>query len=495
MIPFPRITKLIDSSKENITSLEFENNDIINISIGDLEVLRFENMSTFNMNDKTSTYNYIKSRNYETENDHIKYCENCTCMINSSYYLVLRTEFGTFDTPLEKKNFFYENKNLKNFDTVDGEIEMSNFSIPFDFDGNKFLFLDYNSPEERRLCIHYTLTKEDNFEKIIQSNCGHISQMKLLPNDRLFLCMNNNECEIHKISDDFPILEKWVHNGKEVISSSVYISGKKLSKSWKKHLFKKSEKNIIKQKKGNGLNDNTIANLSNNLRNFSNTVGREMISSSEKESDNNVNYNYTESVPERKNNRNSIIHSSTPSLNNSSRREINLTSENKTYVYKKSNNASRRKKSSKSGSGIEIYDKREANNVTYEILTKKKKNNNLNPNTLIRNNLPKLSNYLHKIRKEEEEQNNKFEVSHIKEKETYTSFYVLTLDIKGNVNLYHNKKQKTIFNLYDISNIAEKYKKMEFFSVGFPYFAIMNELYYVITTDHGIFVIGKDKNP
>ena len=46
-INFPQITKLITRSKENIPCLEFENQDIINISIGDLEVIRLENMSTF----------------------------------------------------------------------------------------------------------------------------------------------------------------------------------------------------------------------------------------------------------------------------------------------------------------------------------------------------------------------------------------------------------------------------------------------------------------
>ena len=90
-ISFPQITKLIFRFKENIPCLEFENNDIIYISLGDLEVITFQNMSTFNMNDETSTYNYSKLRNYKLENDHIQYCENSTCMMilhkNMLFYL------------------------------------------------------------------------------------------------------------------------------------------------------------------------------------------------------------------------------------------------------------------------------------------------------------------------------------------------------------------------------------------------------------------------
>ena len=68
--------------------------------------------------------------------------------------------------------------------------------------------------------------------------------------------------------------------------------------------------------------------------------------------------------------------------------------------------------------------------------------------------------------------------------------YIITVDIKGNINIYHNKKRKTIFNLYEIKNIDNEYKQKEFFSYGFPYYVIMNNKYYAISTDHGIFVLS-----
>ena len=78
-----------------------------------------------------------------------------------------------------------------------------------------------------------------------------------------------------------------------------------------------------------------------------------------------------------------------------------------------------------------------------------------------------------------------------KENENYA---ILTLDKNGTLNIFNHKKQKTLFNIYNISNIDNKYKKMEFFSVGFPYYIVVNELYFAITTDHGLFVISKNND-
>ena len=227
-INFPQITKLITRSKENIPCLEFENQDIINISIGDLEVIRLENMSTFNINDDTSTYNYSKLRNYKTENDHIEFCESCTCMMKNSCFLIIFTQFLTFNSAIEIKDIKYENKNLKKYEIIQGTIKMSNYLVPFDFNGDQFLFLDYISKNERMITVVYTATKKEQYNYLIKDRAyGHISHMKLLPNNKIFLVRNNKECEIHLMNKRFDTIEKWIHLGEEVISSYAYINNNK----------------------------------------------------------------------------------------------------------------------------------------------------------------------------------------------------------------------------------------------------------------------------
>jgi hypothetical protein len=86
-----------------------------------------------------------------------------------------------------------------------------------------------------------------------------------------------------------------------------------------------------------------------------------------------------------------------------------------------------------------------------------------------------------------------------KEIKNEDNYYIITLDIEGNFNLYYNNNENnmeikiTLFNLYKIRNISHNNKNLSFFSVGFPYYITMNELYYIITTDNGIFIISKSK--
>ena len=514
-INFPQITKLIIRSKENIPCLEFENDDIINISIGDLEVIHLENMSTFNINDESSTYNYSKLRNYKTENEHIEYCENCTCMMSNSCYLIIFTHFANFNSNLEIKDIKYENKNLKKYEIVQGSIKMSNYVVPFDFDGDQFLFLDYISKNERTINIVYTATKKEKYNYLIKDNSfGHISHMKLLPNNKLFLCRNRKECEIHLTNKDFETIEKWAHFGEEVISCYIYINhnlnednnSNKLKKynsnndddneeSNESHEEGKSQDNIkiniIKlfenkaQNKAKRINNDKTVNIgvfhqNNDKVNTVNNKNSEKKLISSNGNDNN--YNYTESNQITYHKKNLIInnmHSLNPSFDNSSRRDMNFTLENKRFTSNrnsktnsatKSNlltNDNKKKKNSKNSlSSIEIYGKKNQKGFKNKInrRDKKKKNNsddNMDDQTVI----------------------------NIKETD---NFFIVTLDKDGLVNKYKNKKQKTLFNIYNISNIDNKYKKLEFFSVGFPYYIVVNEYYFGITTDHGLFVISQN---
>jgi hypothetical protein len=523
-IKFPQITRLIIRSKENIPCLEFENNDIINISIGDLEVIRLENMSTFNINDDTSTYNYSKLRNYKTENEHIEFCENCTCMMGNSCFLIIFTNFANYNSNIEIRNIKYENKNLKEYRIVSGVIKMSNYMVPFDFDGDRFLFLDYTTKDERRISVFFTSSQKEEYHYCIKQDFGHISHMKLLPNNKIFLCRKNKECEIHLMNEEFEEIEKWVHKGEDVISSYIYIYNKNNIKNENFQNPTKFEENNEKSdnyEDENDCNDCTddnenyekskndakvnILKLINNNYNKKNG-SKDLINSdqtlnvapfvsniealkknltNEKDKDNEKNqksikkyennYNQTESNQITK--RNFFInnmYSLNPSFDNSSRRDINISLENKklnSNRYTLSNSitkynlitSDKKKKNSKNTiSSIEIYGKRMSKNIN-KRRTMENNGENEEAITVINN----------------------------KDEDKYS---IITLDKNGTVNIFKNKKQKTLFNLYNINNIDNKYKTLDFFSVGFPYFIVVNDLYYCITTDHGLFVLSKNND-
>ena len=531
-INFPQVTKLIMRSKENIPCLEFENNDIINISIGDLEVIRLENMSTFNINDDTSTYNYSKIRNYKTENEHITFCENCTCMMKNSCYLIIFTKFANYNSNLEINDIKYENKDLKKYEVFQGTIKMSNYVIPFDFDGDKFLFVDYISKNERIIRVVYTATKKEDFLYIIKNKeYGHICHMKILPNNKIFLCKKNNECEIHLMNNNFDEIQKWIHIGQDVISTYIYIKNninkhKNYNNNKKLNLSnysndKNDEDESNESNENNESNDsndeeksieikNNFLKLVDNKKNYNpknrfiNTNQTINIGKYKQKKNNDIDKVNTKNIKKKKEKKfvsfyeniinytegNSItkskrkffinkIHSLNPSFDNSSRRDIILSIENKkptNYRNSKANNGSKndlltsdkKKKISKNSlSSIEIYGKKKSNDI--------------------QNKMSKSSQIKTYLVDNEEEQT----VINNKENENYA---ILTLDKNGTLNIFNHKKQKTLFNIYNISNIDNKYKKMEFFSVGFPYYIVVNELYFAITTDHGLFVISKNND-
>ncbi len=386
-IPYPKSTLLISLASENIPCLSFESFDTINISIGDLEIVKFEGIKDYNSNDPNSGFQFVKIKNYPNENQHIQFCENTFCFMSGKYFLLLRNQFAEF-TPIENKEIFYINKDLKNLNVINGTIEMTNYNVPFDFDGDRFLFLDYKSKDERRICIYYTLTRIPMIVHFINKDFGHISHMKLIPDNKIFLCRNYNQCEIIEFTkDSFNIIEKFTHIGYEVIASDVYINGMK------------------------------IYDEENSFDNFN----KDMKENNEENNEENINQS-----------------------------NANKNDSNNGPVYLRLNNKT---------------------NDKYSINSK---NYLYNDNTIRKlNSVPK------KVIKEVNNDNDD------------DNIFIATLDIDGNVNVYHNKKEICLFNLYKIENIEKDYKDKTFFSSGFPYYISFNNLYYAITTDHGVFVIKK----
>ena len=71
----------------------FNSKDNVFISIADLEIIKLEKISTFNINDVNSKYEYTKVRNYFSEEDHIINCKNTTCLLTTSNFLMINIIF------------------------------------------------------------------------------------------------------------------------------------------------------------------------------------------------------------------------------------------------------------------------------------------------------------------------------------------------------------------------------------------------------------------
>ena len=427
-----RIKKLYHNKIEQISCVSLLNNTL-NFGVGDYQLIHCEKISSLSGKDIKNSYNFLQINNYLSEKVHEDFCETAQCFMTKSNYLIVYSFYSDFNWPLKFNQVKYENKNLINFDIIKGSIYMSNFNVPFDFDGNKFLYLEYYSKTMRCINIYNTLEDQKIFQFFIKNDFGHISFMKLLPDNCIFLCRQIYLCEIYKINcnininnskneqkelnikdiKDFVLLKSWTHvQDYEIISCNVYILEKKKNHEKEKEKKFKSSFNNSKIKK-------------------------------EKDNKNRFNYkNYAQPLK--------LLESENSSDSYS-------LSKNKFFHFDKNNN---------NNDSID-------NNIDDLIKLEKVKNNNIKVNI------------------------NNRAIDYTVEKNI--KFYIITLDIEGNFNLYQYNQENneeiknTLFNLYEIQNIENNYKNLKFFSMGYPYYITMNDYFYVITTDNGIFVINSEK--
>ena len=413
-IPFPQITNLISNASENIPCVIFDTKDKVIISVGDEELIKMEGIATLNINDPNSKFDYIRAQNYRSKSFHFINCENTLCFLTPTNYLLVNMNIGDINTSqLRQEEINYKNKNIKDFkkiETIEGKIDSHNFTTIFDFDGSRLLFIEYVKENERKIVIFDTIIEDLIFEyKIgdINGDFGHVSFMRLLPENKIFLVRKNKICEIYQINDDeFIFVETWEHIGEEVLTVQIYFEGSKISKE-----FVENDININADKESNNISYNFVEKEDKKI------IGLKI---------NNIN-----------------------AYNNSSLRE-----------FKKRN-------------------KQEISNENWDL-----------------NDIDIIHDYTNKKFNEDNCEVNIYNKTSNKigfNKKDKNIFSIVTLDYNGNFNLYQNKKNTVLFNLYNIEGIDQKYKDEEFFYLRFPYYIAMNSKYICISTDQGIFAIKKLK--
>ncbi len=105
-------------------------------------------------------------------------------------------------------------------------VEMTNYSVPFDFDGNRIAWVEFLSQHERNVCVYY-IDNKFKWQYKIEKSFGHISHLKLLPKNRIFIVRQLNLCEIRDTDNDFKLLHKFTSPGDEVIAADFYFQTSK----------------------------------------------------------------------------------------------------------------------------------------------------------------------------------------------------------------------------------------------------------------------------
>ena len=375
---------LCELNSENISDISYnEKEQSIYIGIGDEEIRKYDINQLTTENPPYETINV-----YDTDLQHTNNCENAFILLSQESLFRIQLphiDEGTLkiisiESQYEKK-YFNEEKEINN-NIIKSTLPTTNYVVPFDFDGNNFLWVEFLSSTQRNLCVANIplLQTEKPYKIDLDKTIGHICQARLLPNNRIFIVHSLNKCEIRYLDTKFTLLEQFQHIGEEVLGVDIYINQKGDTKG------------------SNG----------------------------------------TEEI---------IVHKN--------RITNNITNENEED-----------KKDKKKNKDNEI-------NTNRIMETSDNVNRNKNENYMNGND-----EYLYI-----KENINKEKIVNIK------NICIVTLDIDGNVNLFKNKIETTLFNLYELNTICQDHKDKHFFSMGYAYYIKSNLNYFCITSDHGCYVI------
>ena len=238
-----KITLLNELSSENISGIIFDNKENYFYSaIGDEEILKFSNDISNNTN------SISKIKNYKNEMTHNSKCENMYTLISKNYLLLIELApqdegnitINKFDSYCQLTNL--ENEEINNF-----TIEMTNYSIPLDFNGLFFIWVEFLSDKDRNLCIKNVFDNNETILKIkLEQDFGHISHCKIMNDHRIFLVRDLNKCEIREINKEFTLIKSFKNIGDEIIAIDIFIRSN-IEKNNSEHDInsEKNEKNDI----------------------------------------------------------------------------------------------------------------------------------------------------------------------------------------------------------------------------------------------------------
>ena len=221
------LKKISDTQEEFISGIILKDN-ILYLCIGDLQINKYENI----LEDIT---HYITIKNYRNEELHKENCNKCLTLLNNNYLIrnIITFPEKPSDTPIKKDVKFFM-KNIYNEsleDTYNGNYELSNYCVPFDFDGKYYIIIDFIEKNNRLFYCYDIIEKKmiHNFclDEVNNKEIGHISHLKILKKEKLFIVRDYNICEIRKFN--FELEQKLNVNCNEILAYDILFDKKEES--------------------------------------------------------------------------------------------------------------------------------------------------------------------------------------------------------------------------------------------------------------------------
>ena len=215
------LTKLSETQDEFISGIKIKTNNIY-FCIGDLKINKYT-IDPENIN-KNVIPDMIEIDNYKSERTHQDNCENCLTIFANNYLIRNLITFPKTpdEQPNKKEVIFYIKNILHESDENDfkGNYKLTNYCVPFDFDGKNYIIIDFVAKNERIFYVYDIILKDMKqkiqIENIKDNSIGHISHLKIIKNETIFIVQNYNICEIRNF--DLTLVKKLNINSQEILA-------------------------------------------------------------------------------------------------------------------------------------------------------------------------------------------------------------------------------------------------------------------------------------
>ena len=209
---------------EHIVATQIKNEKLC-FAVGDQKIILVEKK-----NNNYKDCNIKEIQNYYDEAEHNKKCDNIFSMIKNDFLFLIELNIPKEEErSVEMRISHWIIKNYEKNKSFKGDLELSNYWVPFEFDGKLLIYIDFHEKNKRYLKIFSFREKKfildlKLWEMDNDDNLGHISHIKKLDNDKIFLVHNYKYFQIRDLK--FKLIKKFEHSGKEIIACDIHLNNK-----------------------------------------------------------------------------------------------------------------------------------------------------------------------------------------------------------------------------------------------------------------------------
>jgi len=224
IIKTKKLYVISEMEDEHITTTQIKKNKIL-FAVGDQKIVTVEK------NDNDYNNPVIKENsNYRDEAEHYKKCDNMFSMLGGSYLFSIELNIPREEEKkVEERLCTWTIQNIEKKTSFGDKINISNFWVPFEFDGYYLIYIDFLNDMKRRLNIfsfyHKKFALQLNLWEIEGEFIGHISHLKKLSGEKIFLVHEYKICQIRDFK--FKLIKEFIHKGNEIIACDISYNDKK----------------------------------------------------------------------------------------------------------------------------------------------------------------------------------------------------------------------------------------------------------------------------